>query len=76
MEDPSRAHGARAGHMPTGCTLHLARRRLGVVLVGGDGARNSRHRGANFSWGEGFLALANANRPAPDDEMLQGVQVG
>ena len=28
------------------------------------------------SWGEGFLALANANRPAPDDEMLQGVQVG
>ena len=50
MEDPSRAHGARAGHMPTGCTLHLARRRLGVVLVGGDGARNSRHRGANFSW--------------------------
>ena len=37
---------------------------------------DSRHRGANFSWGEGFLALANANRPAPDDEMLQGVQVG
>ena len=28
------------------------------------------------AWGEGFLALANANRPAPDDKMLDGVQVG
>ena len=28
------------------------------------------------NWGDGFLALANANRPAADDEMLEGVQVG
>ena len=28
------------------------------------------------NWGDGFLTLANANRPAADDEMLEGVQVG
>ena len=28
------------------------------------------------NWGDGFLELARANRPAPDDEMLEGVQVG
>ena len=28
------------------------------------------------NWGDGFLALANANRPAADDVMLVGVQVG
>ena len=28
------------------------------------------------NWGDGSLALANANRPAADDEMLEGVQVG
>ena len=27
------------------------------------------------NWGDGFLTLANANRPAADDEMLEGVQV-
>ena len=28
------------------------------------------------NWGDGFLELARANRPASDDEMLEGVQVG
>ena len=54
MEDPSRAHGARAGHMPTGCTLHLARRRLGVVLVGGDGARIARGQPPSRLLGRGL----------------------